>query len=306
MWQGVPLWLDSWENELLEESYSGKASREGKEMSESTSNLHTISEEAGQEREARAAIRETGTGQPATGELETTCRAQHAVLQLIASGVQPSRGNRGPTMLTLREARAIAQDALRLYEEQPEDRVESWRSPAREAEQLRVSVLSGDLQGAKRQARVILERNEIPDMSDPGALLLRTFAQTLSGMLEGRVGVDVRHAVTSSLVRREQEAREAAERRAGQAERESAGLRRTLAWYANEANYHSSSGVGNQQSSRTAIDQDQGSGARQALDESEAGREVARRLEAAEKFIEHVKANLENYEQGISRPGTPD
>jgi hypothetical protein len=204
-------------------------------------------------------------------------------------------------MLTVREARAIAQNALQLYGGQSKDRVEAGRSPAREAEQLRASVLGGDLPGAKRQARIILERNEMPDVSDPKALLLRTFAQTLVGMLEGKVGVDVRHAATSSLVRCEQEARQAAERRAEQMERESAGLRRALGWYAKEANYRVTPDGRQHESPTSAADQDQGHRARQALDDSQSGREVARRLEAAETFIEMLRANLATHEQELSQ-----
>ena len=139
-------------------------------------------------------------------------------------------------MLTIREARSIAQSVLHLSEEKSEDKVEDGRSlvrdavrdTGREAERLRASALSGDLDGAKRQARMILESDGMLNVKDPEVALLHTFAQTLLGFLEGKMGVDVRHAVTTSLVRREQEAREAAERRAGQTERESAGLRRTL------------------------------------------------------------------------------
>lgn len=221
-------------------------------------------------------------------------------------------------MLTIREARSIAQSVLHLSEEKSEDKVEDGRSPVRdagrdarrEAERLRASALSGDLDGAKRQARMILERDEMLNTKDPEVALLHTFAQTLLGCLEGKMGVEVRHAVTTSLVRREQEAREAAERRAGQTERESAGLRRTLAWYAREANYGTAPDTRHLDtrqhgSSPTAADQDRGRRARQALDDSESGREVARRLEAAEKFIEHLKADFENYKQEVAQHDTP-
>lgn len=267
----------------------------------------------------RAAGAEDGTGKPGADELDATCtgcKAQRAALERIASGVRPSlssRGDRGPTMLTIREARAIAQSALHLSEEKPKTRAESGRSPARyaereaeqEAERLRASALSGDLDGAKRQARMILERNEMTVADSPEITLLHVFAQTLLGCLEGKIGVEVRHAVTSSLVRREQEGREAAERLAGQTESESAGLRKTLAWYAKEANYRPVPDTRQPEPPTTAADQDQGRRARQALGESESGREVARRLEAAEKFIEHLKTVFGNYEQEIAQHDTP-
>lgn len=208
-------------------------------------------------------------------------------------------------MLTVREARAIAQNALQLSKRKSDRAAQSGSSPAREAEQLRASVLGGDLPGAKRQARMILEHNEMPDESDPPTLLLRTFAQTLSGMLEGKIGVDVRHTATSSLVRNEQEARQAAEQRAEQMERESAGLRRALVWYAREANYRSAPELHQHESPTSAADQDHGLRARQALGDSQSGWEVARRLEAAEELVEHLKADLGNYEQEISQHDTP-
>jgi hypothetical protein len=267
----------------------------------------------------RAAGAEDGTGKPGADELDATCtgcKAQRAALERIASGVRPSlssRGDRGPTMLTIREARAIAQTALHLSEEKPKAMAESGCSPARyaerkaerEAERLRASALSGDLDGAKRQARMILERNEMTVADSPEITLLHVFAQTLLGCLEGKIGVEVRHAVTSSLVRREQEGREAAERRAGQTESESAGLRKTLAWYAKEANYRPAPDTRQPEPPTTAADQDQGRRARQALGESESGRKVARRLEAAEKFIEHLKTVIGNYEQEIAQHDTP-
>ena len=267
----------------------------------------------------RVAGEEVGTGKPGADELEATCtgcKAQRGALERIASGVRPSlsSGDRGPTMLTIREARAIAQSALHLSEEKPDGMVESGHSPARganrnarenanqQAERLRASALSGDLDGAKRQARMILERNEMPVAEGPEITLLHTFAQTLVGCLEGKIGVEVRHAVTTSLVRREQEGREAAERRAEQTESESAGLRKALAWYAKEENYRPTPDSRHQDTRQhkpptTTADQDQGRRARQALDDLESGREVAQRLEAAEKFIEHLKADLGTYEQ---------
>ncbi len=203
-------------------------------------------------------------------------------------------------MLTVREARAIAQSALHLYEGQPTGRGESGRSPAQEAERLRARVLSSDLQGAKRQAQMILERDEVPDAVGQDATL-STFAQTLSDMLEGRGSLDIRHAAASSLVRREQEARQAAERSAQKTEREAAELRRTLAWYAEKANYFPVPGVREHEPPETAAEHDQGRRARQTLDSSEGGLQVARRLEAAEKLIEHLKADLRNYEQEIAQ-----
>ncbi len=155
---------------------------------------------------------------------------------------------------------------------------------------------------------MILEHNEMPDVSDPATLLLRTFAQTLSGMLEGKIGVDVRHTATSSRVRHEQEARQAAERRAERMEQESAELRRALAWYAKEANYRATpDGPDGRQRKilESAVERDQGRRAHQALDNSEAGRQVARRLEAAEKFIELLRANLATHEQEISQHDAP-
>ena len=203
-------------------------------------------------------------------------------------------------MLTVREARAIAQSALHLYEGQPTGREESGRSPAQEAERLRARVLSSDLQGAKRQAQMILERDEVPDAVGQDATL-STFAQTLSDMLEGRGSLDVRHAAASSLVRREQEARQIAERSAQKTEREAAELRRTLAWYAEKANYIPVPDVREHETPETAAEHDQGRRARQTLDSSEGGLQVARRLEAAEKLIEHLKADLRNYEQEIAQ-----
>ena len=271
----------------------------------------------------RIAGEEAGTGGSGADESEaacTGCKAQRGALERIASGVRPplSSGGRGPTMLTIREARAIAQSALHLSEEKPDGMAESGRSSARdagqnakrEAERLRASALSGDLDGAKRQARMILERNEMPVAEDTETALLHVFAQTLLGCLEGKIGVGVRHALTTSLVRREQEGREAAERRAGQTESESAGLRKALAWYAKEQNYRPAPGrrhtdTRQHEPPTTAADQDQGHRARQALGESESGREVARRFEAAEKLIEHLKAELGNYEQEIAQHDTP-
>lgn len=239
-------------------------------------------------------------GKSGADELRAICVAQHAALERIASGVHPSRGDRGLTMLTVREARAIAQSALHLYEGQPTGREESGRSPAQEAERLRARVLSSDLQGAKRQAQMILERDEVPDAVGQDATL-NAFAQTLSDMLEGRGSLDVRHAAASSLVRREQEARQAAERSAQKTEREAAELRQTLAWYAEKANYLPVPGVREQETPETAAEHDQGRRARQTLDSSEGGLQVARRLEAAEKLIEHLKVDLRNYEQEIAQ-----
>ena len=262
----------------------------------------------------RVPTKEPRASRPGADELEEIHRAQRCALERIASGVRPAGADRGPTMLTIREARSIAQSVLHLSEEKSEDKVEDGRSPVRdagrEAERLRASALSGDLDGAKRQARMILERGGMLNAKDPEVALLHTFAQTLLGCLEGKMGVEIRHAVTTSLVRREQEARESAERRAGQTERESAGLRRTLAWYAREANYGAAPDTRRLDtcqhgSSPTAADQDRGRRARQTLDDSESGREVARRLEAAEKFIEHLKADFENYKQEVAQHDPP-
>ena len=271
----------------------------------------------------RVAGEEAGTGKLEADELEATCtgcKAQRGALERIASGVRPSlsSGDRGPTMLTIREARAIAQSALHLSEGKPDATAESGHSPAREtgrnakreAERLRASALSGDLGGAKRQARMILERHGMPAAEGPETTLLHVFAQTLLGCLEGKIGVGIRHAMTTSLVRREQEGREAAERRAGQTERESTWLRKTLAWYAKEENYRPAPDcrrldTHQHEPPTTAADQDQGHRARQALDDSESGREIGQRLEAAEKLIEHLKENLGNYEQEIAQHDTP-
>lgn len=247
---------------------------------------------------------EPGTSKPSVEELEATCRTQHAALERIASGVQPSRGDQGPTMLTVREARAIAQSALHLSVGDPKGRIESERSPVQEAEQLRASILSGDLQGAKRQAQMILERDEMLDVNDPRALLVRTFAQTLLGSLEGKIGMDVRRTATSSLVRREHEARQAAERHAGQIERECAELRRALAWYAEKANYRATPEYGQQEILDSAVEHDQGRRARQALDDSEAGCQVARHLQAAKKLIDSMRTELETYEREIAERDT--
>ena len=320
----------------------------GKAMSKATSNLYEIPEEGGQllgevvhlleaegkgnlpltrrvrraherllrngqEGQERAADGETGgTSQPTPNELEATCATQHAALQQIASGVRPSRGDRRPTMLTIREARTIAQSALRRSQGEPEGREEVERSPAREAERLQSSMLSGDLHGAKRQAQMILERDETLESNEAQGLLLDIFARTLLGCLEGKVGVDLRRAATSSLVRLEQEARQTAERRAEAMEQEAAKLRQTLAWYAEETNYRplpgtpGTPGIPEHMSPKSRIEDDLGQMARQSLNEIEAGSEVSQRFEAAEKTIEQLRAALESYEQQIAELGAPD
>ena len=336
--RGVP-----WERGLpiLRSQTFGK----GKVMSKATSNLYEISEEGGQllgevvhlleaegkenlpltrrvrraherllrngqEGQERAADGETGgTSQPTPNELEATCATQHAALQQIASGVRPSRGDQRPTMLTIREARTIAQSVLHRSGGEPEGREKSERSPTREAERLQSSMLSGDLHAAKRQAQMILERDETLESNEAQGLLLDIFARTLLGCLEGKVGVDLRRAATSSLVRLEQEARQTAERRAEAREQEAAKLRQTLAWYAEETNYRplpETPGIPEHMSPKSRIEDDLGQMARQSLNEIEAGSEVSQRFEAAEKTIEQLRAALESYEQQIAELGAPD
>lgn len=280
---------------------------EGKENLPLTRRVRRAHERLLRNGQQRAADGETSeTSQQTADELEAICAAQHTALQQIASGVRPPRGDRGATMLTIREARTIAQSTLHRYQRELEGRGESERSPTREAEQLRCSMLSGDLHGAKRQAEMILERDETLESNEAQGLLLDIFAQTLLGCLEGKVGVDLRRAATSSLVRSEQEARQAAERRADAMEQEAARLRQTLAWYAEETNYRPLPGTPEHKSPKSTIEDDLGQRARQSLSESKTGREISQRLEAAEKTIEQLSVALGSYEQQIAELGAPN
>lgn len=243
---------------------------------------------------------------PGGEEPEATTAAQRAALERIAGGVRPSGwGDRGLAMLTLREARAVAQNALRLSEGRTSGRQRSIGEAAlRDAERLRARALSGDLRGAEREARLILERDEAPDAGGQEATL-SVFARTLLELLEGRVGLDVRRAATSGRVRAEREAREAAERRGERAELEAAELRRTLAWYAQEANHRPTLTTGGGEGPSSAAERDGGRKAREALGKAEAGRGAARRLGAAEGFVQRVRAELEGYERGLAGHDPP-
>ncbi len=247
------------------------------------------------------------SGEPVGNEAEEVCVAQYAALERIASGVRPSggAGNKSLSMLTLREARGIAQNALHLSEDRVSGRRTANREATHEAERLRDRALSGDLEGTKREAHRILERNEAQDVGGQGETL-RAFAQTLLGFLEGKVGLDVRRAATFGSVRREREAREAAERNVERIEQEAAGLRRTLGWYAEQSNYRLPHGhLRQSEHPKSLAGRDGGQKARKALEETDCGREAARQLGAAEEFVQRMRAGLEYYEEALTKGEPP-
>jgi hypothetical protein len=246
------------------------------------------------------------SAEPESNEAEEMWAAQRAALERIASGVRPSGGDsRGLTMLTVREARSIAQNALHLSEDRASGKQTAKREAAHSAERLRARALSGDLEGAKREARRILGRNETLDTGDRGDTL-RAFAQTLLGLLEGKVGLDVRRAATFGSVRREREAREDAERRVERIEQEAAVLRRALGWYAEQSNYRlTDDHVGQSQHSKSVVQRDGGQKAREVLEDTDCGREVARQLGAAEEFVQRVRTGLDYYEEELAKGRLP-
>lgn len=247
------------------------------------------------------------SAEPESNEAQEVCAAQRAALERIASGVRPSGGgnNAGLTMLTVREARSIAQNALHLSEGRASGKQAATPEVVKDAERLRVRALSGDLEGTKREARLILERNETLDTGSQEDTL-RAFAQTLLGLLEGKVGLDVRRAATFGSARREREAREDAERRVELIEQEAAVLRRALGWYAEQSNYRlTHAHVAQPEHSKIVVERDGGQKAREVLEETDCGREVARQLGAAEEFLQRVRTGLDHYEEELAKGGPP-